>query len=238
MDLFFYKGERYTRKVARELEEMIFQYAVPTEGGWYAELLEMKHNGGISNAHFRGEVTRMFVSAYTLSASLSSMILCYAARPEYIPRLRDDGRFRDCFVNEVLRMYPSFRQFGYEHKGTCEKTHEGDHSTDFMIAAYALHRNETAWAAPMEFQPERFLEPGARKGRKFLPFGIGKRYCTGRHFSTQLMAATLAYLSCEECKLSLSVPDDYVGDDFGMPIGISGRLISFPYDDRVSSVSL
>lgn len=231
VDFLFYKGERYTRQVATELEEMIFRYAVPKPNSWYADLLKMKESRAISNAQFRGELTSAFVSAYSLASALSSMMLCLAVRPQYFALLREKPELKKCFVYEVLRLYPPFRQFGYERAEGAEKGDE--RCTDLMVAVYALQRNQAAWGDSMVFRPERFLERGAMGGHKFMPFGIGKRYCSGRTYSMGLLVETLACIVSEDCGLELSVPDDFVSDESGLPVGVSGRLISFPVDDRL-----
>lgn len=234
IDLAFYRGERYTRAVATELEQLIFELSIPKPDSWYAALLEMKRDRTLTNAQFRGELTSIFVSSYTLSAALSSMILCLATRPDYRPLLRDDARLRKCFVYEVLRLYPPFRQFGYERKGVWDDAERSDgETTDLMIAVLALHRSEKAWSDPASFRPERFLEPGSIGGHRFMPFGIGKRACTGRSYSMKMLVETLTYLCSEGCRLEIDVPPDLTRDAMGLPVGTSGRLISFPMDDRI-----
>jgi cytochrome P450 len=233
-DYMFYKGERYTRKVAGTLERMIFECASPRPNSWYADLLALRDSGTISDAQFRGELTSMFVSAYSLASALGSMMLCLAAHPKLVPDLREDARLQKCFVHETLRLYPPFRRFGYEPKGIWDKDDRGaQETTDFMVAIYALHRSAENWAKPHCFRPERFSEPGTVGGYKFLPFGMGKRSCSGRLYSMRLMVAVLAYLSSKELGVELRLPADYAGNSRGLPVGTTSRLISFPQDDRV-----
>ncbi|HEY6880743.1 MAG TPA: cytochrome P450, partial [Polyangiales bacterium] len=237
VDWVVYKGEHRTRRIAGELEQLLFEFAVPSgPDTWFADLLQLKASGAITSAQFRGEVTAMLVSAFSLSAAMSSMLLCLAARSDYIPKLREDDRLLKCFVSEVLRLYPPFRQFGYEPKGIWDKPRKeraAGGPTDLIVTIFALHRNANEWEDPDEFRPERFLAPKASSGHKYLPFGMGKRACSGRTYSMMLLAHVLKYLCSEACPLTLSLPPDFARDARGLPIGAPGVLISFPIDDRV-----
>lgn len=232
-DWWFYKTDRRTRQIARRLEQMVVDFSVPREGSWYSTLLELKASGKITRAQFRGELTSIFVSSFSVSAAISSMLLCLAARREYFAKIHDDHKLAKCFVNEVLRLYPPFRQFGYERKGMWGKP-EPSGATDFMVAVFALHRNQSAWKNPELFYPERFLEPGSLGGAKFLPFGMGTRGCPGRSYSLRLMVEILNYVCSDHFAVWFGLPMDYRGDTRGMPIGAAGRLISFPIDDRLT----
>tara|TARA_R110002096_G_scaffold143328_5_gene299485 strand:+ start:145518 stop:146807 length:1290 start_codon:yes stop_codon:yes gene_type:complete len=231
------RGDHHTRRIAADLEKLIFEDSVPSgPDTWYANLLRMKSTKKISGVQFRGELTSMLVSSFSLSAAMSSMLLCVAARPEYVSKIRKDPGLAKCFVNEVLRLYPPFRQFGYEHKGVWDKTRTERAkltSTDLMLTIFALHRNGAVWNTPNEFRPERFLSSKAAWGRKYLPFGMGKRACSGRLYSEWLLCHVLMYICSEECQVTLGLPDDFAMDSEGLPVGLPGRLISFPEDDRI-----
>ncbi len=234
IDLIFFKGDHYTRKIALKLEKMVFEFATPIEGSWYAHLIELKQSGKITRAQFRGELTSILVSSYALSAAMSSMLLCLAARPEYVDKIRHDETMAKHFVNEVLRLFPPFRQFGYEEKGVWEKSGRSkEEVTDFMVSIFGLHRNENVWENPDDFRPQRFATSSSTKGCKFMPFGLGKRSCTGRVYSIRVLVEVLKYVCSEECNLHLTLPEDYEKDYVGLPLGTNGRLVSFPVDDRV-----
>ena len=66
-----------------------------------------------------------------------------------------------------------------------------------------------------------------------MPFGLGKRSCTGRVYSIGMLVEVLKYVCSEECNLHLTLPEDYVKDYVGLPLGTNGRLVSFPVDDRI-----
>ncbi|MFC3153213.1 cytochrome P450 [Litoribrevibacter euphylliae] len=231
----FFKGDHYTRKIAQTLEQMVFDFSTAKPNSWYATLLDLKTSKRITSEQFRGEITSTLVSAFALSSALTSMLLCLAARPEYIRSIQLNEGFAKHFVNEVLRLYPPFRQFGYEEKGIwSEKSKTSNQeATDFMVTVYGLHRNEDIWEDADQFKPERFLNPGSAGGCKFLPFGMSKRSCVGRLYSMRLLVEVLKYVCSEKTALTLSLPKDFEADYMGLPEGASGRLVSFPIDDRI-----
>ncbi|MEM1179541.1 MAG: cytochrome P450 [Acidobacteriota bacterium] len=241
-DLLFYRGERYTRKVATRLEREVFELAVTQPEGWYAQLLDLKASGDISTAEFRGEVSSLYVSSFTLGAALSSMVLCLAWDSSRASALRSDEKLRKFFVYEVLRLYPPFRNFGYEHKGASiqgDQGHRGQRGvTDLMVAVHKLHKDPDTWGDPGRFRPERFACPMARRPPSYMPFGLGRRVCSGRLFSLRLMTAVLEYLCSEDFGWELRLPGDYRGRRNGLPIPVGDRLISFPKDDRVEFLPL
>ena len=234
IDLIFFKGDHYTRKITKQLEKLVFEYSIPKEESWYAHLLELRQSGRISRLQFRGELTSILVSSYALSAAMSSMLLCLASRPEYVAKIRNDDTMAECFVNEVLRLFPPFRQFGYEEKGVWKKRERSkEEVTDFMVSVFGLHRNVDVWEDADHFCPERFYSQGSKQGCKFAPYGLGKRSCTGRVYSNRMLAEVLKYVCSKACALHLSLPSDYLKDYVGLPLGVNGRLVSFPQDDRV-----
>lgn len=234
IDFMFFRNDHRTRKIADRLERMVGEFATPKPGSWYAQLIAMKQDGTITRAQFRGELTSMLVSSYALSAALSAMLLCLAARPDYIGRIRADAGMAKHFVSEVLRLYPPFRQFGYEESGIWKKAgRPKDAATDFMVSVFGLHRNEAAWPDADEFRPERFAAADAAKGCKYMPFGLGKRACTGRTYSLAMMVEMLLYVCSPECAAELTLAPDFVHDYLGLPLGTNGRLVSFPVDDRI-----
>ncbi|MCG8014604.1 MAG: cytochrome P450 [Candidatus Thiodiazotropha sp. 'RUGA'] len=239
VDFVYFRGEHYTRKIAKELEKLVDKHATPKDGSWLSVLLELKEEGKITHPQYRGELTSMLVSSFSLSSALCSMLLCIAVLEEYVIKIRENEKMARCFVSEVLRLYSPFRRFGYEKKGTWEKRNKSaTTATDFMVSLSDLHRNEKAWKDPEKFYPERFLTPGIAGGYKYLPFGMGNRSCIGRSYSIQMMINTLKYICSESFAWKLRLPKEYNGNHEGLPIPISGRLVSFPVDDRINICSL
>jgi cytochrome P450 len=129
---------------------------------------------------------------------------------------------------EVLRLYPPFRQFGYEQLpdekgGKCPM----GASSDFVISTYALHRKAEYWVMPRKFMPERFLDPDAAKGFRYLPFGMGKRVCPGRGLSLALLEEAIKYICSDDSHIILCRRER-------LPTGHRGCLVSFAVDDSLT----
>lgn len=234
-DAVFYRRLRSTRHRARKLEKTIVRFSPPREGTWYAALLELQREGHLTKSQVRGEIRSMLVSAFTVSAAASSMLLCLAARPEYVRKIAEAPELARAFVNEVLRLYPPFRQFGYERKPFADNgVFPLSDTTDFLIATFALHRNAEVWERANQFLPERFLDCTAMRGFKYLPFGMSERVCPGKSFSMSLLTEILRVVCAEGAKLTFGLPADYRAAQDGMPVATAGRLVSFPVDDRLN----
>ncbi|XP_027167026.1 cytochrome P450 81D11-like [Coffea eugenioides] len=102
------------------------------------------------------------------------------AKSEINNHLTDSGRLLDdldlsklpylCYIiNETLRLYLQ-RQF----------LHLIVH-----LKTWAIHRDPNLWEEPSKFKPERF--EGLDVGFKFLPFGKGRRACSGAAMAMRLV---------------------------------------------------
>jgi hypothetical protein len=231
VDRLIFKGNHYTRVLAARMEDAVVESAEPEPGSWYEKLKQLERDGRITHRQLRGEVTSILVSSYTLSAALASLLLCVAARPDEVERIRTGELPVRSFVNEVLRLYPPFRYFGYEHLQVPDGRSRVD--ADLVLSVGQLHRNPNVWADAHLFQPSRFDDAGSTTGDKFVPFGVGARACSGRAYSFKVMLEVLRYVSSDRCPFRLDLPSDYKSDRYGMPIPIVGRLLSSPGDDRI-----
>lgn len=228
VDSLFFKEVLYMKRVSAKLVDMVYDFTTPKPDSWYATLTELRQSGKITKAQFRGEITSMLVSSFSLASALGSALLCLAARPQYQKKIHDDPNFARYFTMEVLRLYPPFRQFGYQQANTEKGTSKsGAFAYEFMIPVFQLHRNSKVWKDPKKFYPERFLEPDVAKGFKYMPFGMGKRSCPGRNFSMSLIVQSLKYICSDDSAIQLMKRDS-------MPKGKSGRLVSFALDDSIA----
>ncbi len=227
-DSLFFKEVLYMKRVSAKLEQMVYDFTIPKPDSWFSTLAALRESGKITKAQFRGEITSMLVSSFSLASALGSALLCLAARPQYQKKIHDDPAFARYFVMEVLRLYPPFRQFGYQQTTTDKDAHhQGGFAHEFMIPVFQLHRNSNIWKNPKKFYPERFLDPDAAKGFKYLPFGMGKRSCPGRNFSMSLIVQALRFVCSDESPVMLVKRDS-------LPRGKSGRLVSFALDDTIT----
>jgi cytochrome P450 len=216
------------KRVSKKLEQMVFDFSIPNENSWFKELSELKDAKKITNEQFKGEITSMLVSSFSLSSALGSALLCLAARPSYQKKIHKDPAFAKYFVMEVLRLYPPFRQFGYEKINSDKiKKNPSGVATEFIIPVVKLHRDSSIWKDPNKFYPERFLESNSTKGLKYFPFGMGKRSCPGRKFSLSLITDSIKFVCSNESSIDLVKRDK-------MPQGAKGHLVSFAIDDTLA----
>jgi len=228
LDSLFFKKSLYMKRVSSKLEQMVYDFSIPRPNSWFATLVELKESGKITRLQFRGEITSMLVSSFSLASAMGYALLCLAARPQYQRKIQEDPGFAKYFVMEVLRLYPPFRQFGYQQSDVVQGNDKaGGVSHEFMIPIFELHRNSDIWENPKKFYPERFLQPEVAKGFKYMPFGMGKRSCPGRNFSMILLAQALQYVCSDKIPIHIIKRDT-------LPRGGSGRLLSFAIDDTIS----
>jgi len=95
--------------------------------------------------------------------------------------------YLDCFIQEVLRMYPPVPAIGnmLAEKDIQYKDMIIPKGSRVGINIQSLHLNPEHWEDPMKFDPERFNAEN-RKGRNHflhLPFSAGPRQCIGIQFS-------------------------------------------------------
>ncbi|HSV29372.1 MAG TPA: cytochrome P450, partial [Candidatus Omnitrophota bacterium] len=226
VDRLFFREAGQMKKISLRLEQMVCDFTIPRPGSWLSTLVDLRREGKLTKDQVRGEITSMLVSSFSLASALSSMLLCLAARPQYRRKIHDDPAFARYFVMEVLRLYPPFRQFGYERSpGRGDK--QPNESHEFMVSVFKLHRNENVWKDPHKFYPERFQDPESTRGFKYMPFGMGKRMCSGRMFSTMMLVEAAKYVCSDESPIVLLNNDK-------LPRGRSGRLVSFALDDTLT----
>ncbi|MFD2902578.1 cytochrome P450 [Sphingobacterium anhuiense] len=228
LDCLFFKKSLYMKRVSSKLEQMVYDFSIPRPNSWFSTLVELKESGKITRLQFRGEITSMLVSSFSLASAMGYALLCLAARPQYQRKIQEDPGFAKYFVMEVLRLYPPFRQFGYQQSDVTQGNDKaGGVSHEFMIPIFELHRNSDIWENPKKFYPERFLQPEVAKGFKYMPFGMGKRSCPGRNFSMILLTQALQYVCSDKSPIHIIKRDT-------LPRGGSGRLLSFAIEDTIS----
>ncbi|XP_004301915.1 PREDICTED: flavonoid 3',5'-hydroxylase-like [Fragaria vesca subsp. vesca] len=111
-----------------------------------------------------------------------------------------------------------------------------------FLNAWAIHRDPIVWEAPLEFRPQRFLNPSNKfdyLGNKFhfLPFGSGRRVCAGIPLAERMLIYELAsFLHSFDWKL----PDDEkldLSDKFGIVTKKKTPLTAVP-TVRLSNLEL
>ena len=125
----------------------------------------------------RGELTSILVSSFSLSAALSSTPLCLRLAPVPGPHcrhwgdgplLRQRGAASLSAVSPV-RLPADRRPWGLSSDPL---SFDRFHHHDVCPAPQRARLGRGSI-----FEPERFLEPKATAGHRFLPFGMGRRLC-------------------------------------------------------------
>lgn len=109
--------------------------------------------------------------------------------PDRLPLLRR-------VLEESLRLYPPAPRFDRQAVAADRLGDEDVEAGDIIsIWPWILHRHQSYWDRPDEFDPDRFA-PGRREGRhrfQYIPFGAGPRLCVGARFATAEALTILAY---------------------------------------------
>ncbi|MFL6846272.1 MAG: cytochrome P450 [Allosphingosinicella sp.] len=109
--------------------------------------------------------------------------------PDRLPQLR-------MVLEESLRLYPPAPRFDRQAVAADRLGDEDVQPGDIVsIWPWILHRHESLWERPDEFDPDRF-SPERRAGRhrfQYIPFGAGPRLCVGARFATAEALTILAH---------------------------------------------
>ncbi|WP_299813866.1 cytochrome P450 [uncultured Roseibium sp.] len=101
-------------------------------------------------------------------------------------------------VEETLRLYPPVPILARE--AMADTTIGGKRFAKgslVMVVPWLIHRSPKLWAKPDVFDPQRFLDPKAKKPNKYgyVPFSIGPRICAGLQFGMTEAILSLAILA-------------------------------------------
>ncbi|GMH13858.1 hypothetical protein Nepgr_015699 [Nepenthes gracilis] len=109
--------------------------------------------------------------------------------------------YLQAIINETMQLHPA-APLSSPREAVNDCNISGFHvpvGTQLFVNVHKIHRDPHVWPDPREFQPERFLTThkyvGVRgQNFKLIPFGSGRRICSGISFSLQIMMFTLANL--------------------------------------------
>lgn len=137
-------------------------------------------------------------------------------------------------VNEALRLHPPTPLLA-PHR-SLEACHiAGYHipaDTLAFVNVWAIHRDPSIWANPLDFCPERFLPslldvtPGQHFG--FLPFGSGRRSCPGWKLGLLNAQNVLANLLHAFHWATPTGKPPPLTEEFGLTVAIKVPLIAVP----------
>ncbi len=101
-------------------------------------------------------------------------------------------------IEESLRLYPP--AYFIDRVNMEEDEFNGmkfEKGTSLLFAVHEIHKSETHWENPLQFNPERFANKKYSEYASFYyPFGAGPRMCIGNNFAMYEMVLAVATL-CE-----------------------------------------
>jgi cytochrome P450 len=151
---------------------------------------------GFTEAEMVDQVAIFFLAGHETSASAIAWALyllathpdaearaaaeaqAFAADPGFsaLARLRFT---RDVF-REALRLYPPVPMMVREARAADRfRDRDAAPGAQVVISLWHLHRHERLWAAPHDFDPDRWSRDGDGPQGAFLPFAAGPRVCPG-----------------------------------------------------------
>nr|XP_049704936.1 cytochrome P450 4V2-like [Helicoverpa armigera] len=106
--------------------------------------------------------------------------------------------FLDAVVKETLRLYSAIPFIGRKVEFPVKlKKYTLEPGTTCMLLLQSIHRDPKLWGPDAdEFKPERWLNPDTlpKHPNAYVPFGVGRRYCIGRLYTTYVMKTALAHM--------------------------------------------
>lgn len=183
-------------------------------------LLETRDEDGVglSDKEVRDEiVTMLFAGNETTAVMLGWTMHCIALYPEVQSGLRSelastlDGRapavedmpampYLKMMLHEVMRLYPPvwsiFRKVESDGELNGCRIEAGN---TMIVSPYTMHRHPDFWPEPERFDPYRFTFENERARPKFayIPFGVGRHLCVGKHLA--LLEAQIVISVLTQC---------------------------------------
>jgi enediyne biosynthesis protein E7 len=127
-------------------------------------------------------ITYLLAGAETTGSALAWTLFLISAHPAERDRLEREPAGARMVVQESLRLYPpgwilGRRTLGRDRIGGVDI----EPGASMAVSPYTMHRHPSYWAAPDEFNPERFDPTRAARPQRlsYFPFGAGPRTCIG-----------------------------------------------------------
>lgn len=178
------------------------------------DLLGLLLDSNLGDDEIRHELVTMIIAGHeTVAAALAWTLMLLAEHQPAQDRLRaelagspgpvsmlghrDTLPWTRAVVDEALRLFPpAWALSRRSHRADVLGGRAVPAGTMVIVSPWLLHRRGDSWPDPLDFRPERFLDPGiGRSG--YLPFGQGPRLCIGREFALGEMVVVLSRLLTE-----------------------------------------
>jgi cytochrome P450 len=176
------------RKVEKAVSALIAERR--HSGGPDDDLVATLCRSGLPERTIRGEVIAALLAIVAEPPSaLEATWYLLGQNPAAEERLvagLDNGRldYLDAVIRETLRRFPPARHI--------DRLPAGEGRTNVIVSPLVTHHDPRLYAAPLEFVPERWLEPEDRPRGAYLPFGAGAHACIGEPLARAIMRQALS----------------------------------------------
>ncbi|CAK8570948.1 unnamed protein product [Lathyrus sativus] len=116
--------------------------------------------------------------------------------------------YLQAIVKETLRIHPTTPIIVRQTSGSCVAYgYEVPAETILILNLWSMGRDPKLWEKPLEFKPERFMSEDVKfdvRGQnfQFMPFGSGRRACSGTSLALQVVPTNpAAMIQCFEWKV-------------------------------------
>ena len=205
-----FEGKRRT-----DFIQLMLNYKKSEEGFGYDSQSEEKDNisvkpiGSLSADELTAQGIILFIAGYDTTSSVLSHLAYYLSVhkncqqmlyeelkdvKEFSNEMLSQMKYLNAVIDETLRLAPPILRV--QRQGSQDIEIAGIRipaGTSIDVLPYALHRDPDFWSDPLQFKPERFLEPKHHPWA-YMPFGGGPRVCLGKRFALQEMRMCCAKL--------------------------------------------
>ncbi len=243
------RENREYRKALSTIEEVVWDLIDEREGAQYggeeepmdllSVLLRARDRGEQTDENLRDEMVTMLLAGHdTTALTLTYTWYLLSQHPRVESRVHDEldallrgerptfadvraMEYTEAVLNEAMRLYPPvytiFREPQVDVRLGGYRVPAG---SAVMLSQWAVHRSSRHWDAPLEFDPDRWLDERADERHRFayFPFGGGPRFCIGKQLS-MLEARLIMGTVCQQYRL------EYARDE---PFDLRGSLTMHP----------
>ncbi|PRY02465.1 cytochrome P450 [Allonocardiopsis opalescens] len=164
-------------------------------------------------AEIHDELATLLMSGYeTTAEALTWLWYLVGTHPGVDRRLSAEagdpaGAYLDAVVKEVMRLYPPAWVTSRETAAPVELGgYPVPAGTTVTVSQWVTHRDERWYAAPLVFDPARWLDGGPPHRYAYFPFGGGPRGCIGASMALREIAVITAALR-SRVRFELVEPD-------------------------------
>ena len=246
------RENREYKQALSTIEDVVWDLIAEREGTEYGEgdegpmdllsvLLRARDEGEQTDENLRDEMVTMLLAGHdTTALTLTYTWYLLSQHPEVEARMHAEldellggerptfadvreMEYTEAVLNEAMRLYPPvytiFREPQVDVRLGGYRIPAG---SAVMLSQWAVHRSPRYWDAPLEFDPDRWLDERAEDRPRFayFPFGGGPRFCIGKQLS-MLEARLILGTVAQEYRL------EYEGES---PIDLRGSLTMHPQE--------